>query len=71
MDSRVTCTYCFPVDSSIPYGFILTFFPDFLKKNLLYSCAFESLNHYRHVIIYSAAGKNTMLFQFNLHVSSS
>ena len=37
------------------------FFPDFLKKNLLYSCAFESLNQYRHVIIYSAAGKNYVI----------
>ena len=29
MDSRVTCTECFPVDSSIPFGFILTFSPIF------------------------------------------
>ena len=41
---------------------LFSFFPDFLKKNLLYSCAFASLNHYRHVIIYSAAGKNVCYF---------
>ena len=69
MDSQVTCTECFPVDSSIPYGFILTFSPIcFKEERTLLMCfrIIQSSNHYRHVIIYSVAGKNFSLMYMYL-----